>query len=152
MKLKTKKKLARFAENGVFHFIGKFLYFFGLTTLIPVLPIVIFSPVKKLADTAILVSILFIAIGVVLEFVARKSPRKALRSLGYSTLFPAAVAFIFAIFGKKFIIALLLKFHVTSYFIVPWIQEYVPTVIFIAIAYALIGFALIGSSFFWKKK
>ena len=108
MKLKTKKKLARFAENGVFHFIGKFLYFFGLTTLIPVLPIVIFSP--------------------------------------------AAVAFIFAIFGKKFIIALLLKFHVTSYFIVPWIQEYVPTVIFIAIAYALIGFALIGSSFFWKKK
>ena len=150
---KKAKKIERYIESRLLSSIGKFLYFIGLTTLIPVLPIVFLSPsnLMQFANETTLVSLFFTALGLMLTFAAKESPKKTLRYLGFATLAPALVAFVFSFFGKKAIVAVLTKFEITSYLIIPWIDKYVPSVITIAIFYAFIGAAFVISSFFWKK-
>jgi len=147
------KKVERFVESRLLSFLGKFLYFFGLTALVPVLPFLLFSSgrLDYLVNRTTILSLFFVALGLMLVFAAKESPKKTLRYLGFSTLLPAIFAFVFSFFGKKAVISILTRFELTSYLVVPWINKYVPSVVTIAIFYFFIGSAFFISSYFWKK-
>jgi hypothetical protein len=146
------KFFRKYAKRQFFKWFGKFLYFIGLTALIPFLPVVLSSPFSfnNLLEASVIISIILFSIGGFFVYLGVSSVKKTFRTLGFATMFPAAVAFLFFLFGKKIILSLVSPSDVLEDLIIPWVETYVPSVLTVAVIYVVIGLVLIFSSFFFR--
>ena len=93
------KKIKKIAKKHILRSIGRFLYFIGLTYLIPFLPVLLASEVSlhEFFNKSVWISISLSGFGGLLIFFSSWSIRKTLRTLGFSTILPAILAFVLSL-------------------------------------------------------
>jgi hypothetical protein len=137
-----------FFKEGVLHSVAHFGYFGGLAALAPVLtgalklneaPWNVFSPTFWLATGAILISLIAI-------FIIKKGFGNALMTVGITTMIPGFIALLFGIVSQETIFNGLSS-KITGFSVVApvfdfLIRESVPKMLFIAVAYIIIGYVV----------
>lgn len=137
-----KKKVKKAAEFQVVRWIANIFYFSGLTSLIPLLPLVLSPQQLVEAKYAFGLALAFIFAGflVVYWYSTRKV---ALKTLGMSTLIPGLFAVIFSFMGPRRMANVLRYFGEATPFLEKWIETYVPKAWLLSGIYIIIGVTLI---------
>lgn len=141
--MQVKKKVAHFVAYQIVRYIAQFLYFAGLTALIPLLPLVFFPHELAAAKSLLLLSLVLIIGGFLIIYIFTKSKKHALRALGFTTLVPGLLAVIFAYIGERRMTIFLSDLGKMTPLVETYISTYVPKAWLLAGIYIIVGVALI---------
>lgn len=143
-----KKKVKRIVLFELVRFVAQFFYFAGLTSLIPLLPLLL-SPWKLLhAYVAFSVACGFVLLSFFLVYLFTESKRVALRSLGLMTLIPGFIAVVFGFLGPRRVSWLYANIEVplVDPLIEQWLNSSVPKAWLLAGIYIVVGVILVWVS------
>jgi len=141
--MRIKRRVEKAVKWRVVSYLATFVYFFGLTSLIPLLPALL-NP-QELADVRIPVLVAFglIFVSFTMVYWWSGSRKKACRTLGYATLFPGLIA-VFIIYTPPGRLARLMgRFGTATPFIEKYIETWVPSAWLLAGIYIILGVALV---------
>jgi len=137
-----------FFKEGVLHSVAHFGYFGGLAALIPILtgalklnqaPWSVFPPTFWIALGAVLISIIAI-------FILKKGFGNALMTIGITTMIPGFLALLFSVVSQEQVFNGLSS-KITGFSVVApvfsfFVEHSVPKMMFIAVAYIVIGYVV----------
>ena len=145
--MRMKKRVEREIKFQATKLIAQFLYFTGLTALIPLLPLVL-SPQHLIeARYAFGFAVGLIFVGFWLVYWFSHSRAAAYRALGMTTLLPGLLAVFFSYAGPRRQAAVLRLFGEATPFLENWLKTHVPTTWLLAGIYIIIGVGLTWTSF-----
>ena len=137
-----------FFKEGVLHSVAHFGYFGGLAALIPILtgalklnqaPWSVFPPTFWIALGAVLISLIAI-------FILKKGFGNALMTIGITTMIPGFLALLFSVVSQEQVFNGLSS-KITGFSVVApvfsfFVEHSVPKMMFIAVAYIVIGYVV----------
>ena len=139
-----KKKVVKHVKLQVVSYLAQVLYITGLTSLIPIVPLV-FTNLSYI-NYAFAFALLLIVLSFMVVFLVTKSKKDAFYTLGFMTLFPGLLAVFFAYTGARRMALFIGYFKELSPFVQDWINHYVPNTWLLSGIYILIGVGLIWIS------
>lgn len=140
--MSLQKQVITYAKFGIIKWIARLFYVAGLTSLIPIMPLLLFPEHLATVKVLLVFSAAFVCMGFLLLLWYTSSFQKTLFNLGIMTLIPGLLAVIFAALGEKKLILFIASFGTLSPLIEAYIQTYVPKGWFLAGVYILLGTAL----------
>ena len=141
--MKLEKQVKELVVFQAISIIARLFYFFGLTALIPLLPLVLTPNQLVDARYAFGIALGSIILGFALVFYFSKTRKIALRVLGLFTLIPGLLAVIVSFAGPRRMGEFLSMFGKISPLLQKYIDSYVPKAWLIAGIYIILGVALI---------
>ena len=132
-------KVLTYAKFGLVKWIARLFYVAGLTSLIPLIPLLLFPEYLATVKVLLAFSVAFVGMGFILLLWYTQSFKKTIFNLGVMTLIPGLLAVIFAIVGEKKLILFVASFGKLSPLIQIYVQNYVPKGWFLAGTYILLG-------------
>ncbi len=144
--MKLHKKVTRLVVRETSRIVAQFIYFAGLTALIPLMPLVL-SPEKLIAARfAFFVAVVLILVSFFIIYWISESKKYALRALGMTTLFPGLLAVLFSYAGPRRMANFLRMLGEASPFLEEYIESYVPKAWLLAGIYIIVGVILVWLS------
>ncbi|MBS3147390.1 hypothetical protein J4219_00735 [Candidatus Woesearchaeota archaeon] len=133
------KKVLTYAKFGLVKWIARLFYVAGLTSLIPLIPLLLFPEHLATVKVLLVFSIAFVCMGFLLLLWYTQSFKRTIFNLGIMTLIPGLLAVIFTVLGEKKLILFVASFGKLSPLIQTYVQNYVPKGWFLAGTYILLG-------------
>lgn len=138
-------KAVNYIGFKIVSYFGHLFYFAGLTSIIPLLPLLL-SPIDIVSARFAFFSALFlIGFGCLLIF-GFADFKKGLRVLGWTTLFPGLLAVVFNFIGPRRMELFLSKSGVAAHIIDTYTNVYVPSAWSLAGFYIILGVFLVWFS------
>ena len=141
--MRFERRVEKAVKMQIVKYIADFVYFVGLTSLIPLLPVLL-NP-REFVDVRLpfMVALGLIFVSFTMVYWWSGSKKVALRTLGYTTLFPGMIA-VFIIFTPPRKLARLMgNFGGATPFIEKWIEAFVPSAWLLAGIYIILGVTLV---------
>lgn len=139
-----KKKVVHHVKFQIVYYLAHLLYIAGLTSLIPLVPVV-FTNLSYI-NYAFAFAIFLIVLSFLVVLLFTKSKKKSFNTLGFMTLIPGLLAVFFAYIGARRMALFIGYFRELSPFIQDWINNYVPNTWMLSGIYIIIGVGLIWIS------
>lgn len=137
--MSIQKQVITYAKFEVIKWIARLFYVAGLTSLIPLAPLLLFPEHLATVKVLLVFSAAFVCMGFLLLLWYTSSLRKTLFNLGIMTLIPGLLAVLFAALGEKKLILFIASFGKLGPIIEAYVQTYVPKGWFLAGIYILLG-------------
>jgi len=128
--------------------VAQFLYFTGLTLLIPLVPLLLSPHELANAKYAFGLAVGLIFVGFVVVYLFSHSKSTALRVLGMTTLVPGLLAVFFSYSGARRQAVFLSWFGEVTPLLERWLETHMPTTWLLAGIYIILGVSLI----WWSEK
>lgn len=144
---KLKKRVKRAIGFQLVKYLASFAYLTGLTSLIPLLPLLL-APERLInAKAALLTASAFVLVGFTMVYWFSGSKRVALRALGGMTLFPGLLAVVALFSGPRRMADFMRLFGEFSPLLEEWLSAYLPTAWLLAGIYIIVGVSLVFVSY-----
>jgi len=141
--MKLKRRVEKAVKWQIVRYLADFIYFIGLTSLIPLLPVLLDPQQFVDVRLAFMVALGLIFVSFTMVYWWSGSRKVALRTLGYTTLIPGMIA-VFIIFTPPRRLAKLMGyFGGATPFIEKWIGTFVPSAWLLAGLYIILGVTLV---------
>ncbi len=149
--MKLARRIGREIALEIVSIFAKILYFAGLASLIPLVPLVFHPAGFAVAKYALITSVVTIILSFLIVYWSYKSKKFAFRTLGFATLVPGIIAVLLLFAGPIRITSLLSVFGKVSPYLKEFINTQIPKAWLLAGIYIIIGVALVRLSYSTRK-